>query len=158
MYLFSNDVRIDDRILYFDLDTVLVGSIDPLMEFDGKFAILRDFYRARKRPQALDFGSGVMAWQGGAAWSHKVWENFYGNWKGNVKTGGGDQKYLMKAIAANDVTFWQDYTDGVISYKAHVRDSMPKDIVPDGARVICFHGNPRPLDVKNLSWMKQHWN
>lgn len=151
MYLFSNDIQITDRILYFDLDTVIVGNIDGLMKFDGEFAILRDFYRARKNTQALDFGSGVMAWRGG--WRPEIWSDFYGDHAKNSKTGGGDQKYLMQVIPASTATYWQDYLpDQLVSYKTHCIEG-----VPDKTRVICFHGKPRPHEVKHLDWMKIHW-
>ena len=156
MYLFSNDIGITDRIFYFDLDTVIVGNIDEIMKFDGEFAILRDFYRARRNPQARDYGSGLMAWKGG--WGHNIWSDFYANKEKNTKIGAGDQKYLMNVIPSDKVTYWQDFVPGqVISYKAHVRDEGVKDQIPDNARIICFHGKPRPHEVRNLDWMKQHW-
>src|SRR4029077_4234365 len=34
-----------DRVLFFDLDTLIVGAIDRLAAYNGDFAILQDFYR-----------------------------------------------------------------------------------------------------------------
>lgn len=160
MYLFSNDIAITDRILYFDLDTAIVGNIDKMLEFDGEFAILRDLYVARRKPQAKEYGSGVMAWQGGWEFGHNIWSEFWKNWEANSKTGGGDQKYLKRVIPHQLVTFWQDYMspEQVISYKVHVRDiPEPKNVLPNDARVVCFHGAPRPHEVRNLDFMMEHW-
>jgi len=158
MYLFSNDIAITDRILYFDLDTVIIGNIDRMFEFTGEFAILRDLYRARKNPNAKDYGSGVMAWNGGWELGHGIWSKFWTTWQANSKIGGGDQNYLMKVIPHELTTYWQDYIpDQVISYKAHIRDVEPKGKIPPNARVVCFHGAPRPKEVRNLDWMVEHW-
>jgi hypothetical protein len=160
MYLFSNDLGITDRILYFDLDTVITGNIDKMLQFNDEFAILRDLYRARKSPQATQFGSGVMAWQGGQF--HQVWSDFYKNFATNQKHGGGDQVYLQGVIPVDKVVFWQDYMpDGqIISYKVHVRDiPEPKNVLPPEAKVVNFHGVPRCHfpEVRDLDWMKEHW-
>ena len=53
LYLFKPGV-LEGRVLYIDLDTVIVGDLDPLAQYDGRFAILRDLFR----PQ--HYGSGVM--------------------------------------------------------------------------------------------------
>jgi hypothetical protein len=43
---------------------------------------------------------------------------------------------------------WQELVpDQVFSYKAHIRDRA----VPPSARVVCFHGKPRPWEVEELA-------
>jgi hypothetical protein len=37
-----------------------------------------------------------------------------------------------------------------VSYKTHCTKG-----VPDGARVVCFHGRPRPHEVGG--WVKDYW-
>jgi hypothetical protein len=60
LYLFKDGLFPEgDRILYLDLDTVITGSLDDIIQYKGTFAILRDFYR----PEGLQ--SSVMAWEAG---------------------------------------------------------------------------------------------
>ena len=48
-----------ERVLYFDLDTVITGNIDDIASYSGDFIALTDFYHPR------NIGSGVMAWEAG---------------------------------------------------------------------------------------------
>ena len=50
--LFSD--LISERILFFDLDTILVGNIDEFASYQGDLAIIRPFYRDS------GFASGVL--------------------------------------------------------------------------------------------------
>ena len=44
--LFQSNVFQDgERILYMDLDTLIAGRLDAVADYQGEFAILRDFYR-----------------------------------------------------------------------------------------------------------------
>lgn len=157
LYFFCPELGITDRILYLDLDTVIVKNIDEFFEYNGDFAILRDFFRTRNNPNCLEYGSAIMSWQ--PNWGTFIWDHFRSNSAQNMQTGGGDQKYLMSIVSHEKVTYWQDYLkrSRVVSYKAHVRDEPPTEEVPDNASIICFHGAPRPHEVRDLHWMKQHW-
>ena len=58
LYLFKDGLfPKGDRILYFDLDTVITGRLDEIASYDGNFAILRDWLE----PEIVN--SSVMAWQ-----------------------------------------------------------------------------------------------
>jgi hypothetical protein len=65
----------------------------------------------------------------------------------------GDQEYISNILAINKKrpVFFQDVVDGIYSHKRNCRNSLPTD-----ARVICFHGRPRPYDVKE-EWVKDNW-
>ena len=84
--LFRNNLfPAGDRVLFFDLDTVITGRLDEIAAYDGSFAILRDFYR----PDGLQ--SAVMAWRAGDA--SEIWASY-------VEAGcpidddGGDQAWI----------------------------------------------------------------
>jgi hypothetical protein len=152
VFLFSSEVGIKDRILYFDLDTVIVGNLDEIMNFNGTFAALR---RLGKQRGFGSFGSGVMSWQGG--WGHNIWEKFKEKMSENQTKKGGDQAFLSKVIRPEHVTLWQEWLKDskIIGYKKDCRSNNNK--IPTGTNVVCFHGNPRPHEIQNLSWMKAHW-
>lgn len=157
LYLFSQQAALPGRVFYLDLDTVITGNIDPYMNFNGTFAILRDFY-AQKNPKLKNhFGSGLMAWEGG--WGEHIWKNFHANPESNQRGHGhGDQGWLMKEVPLHDVTFWQDIMEPnktIDSYKVMVRPNEEK--LGPTTSILCFHGEPRPHKIEGLPWMKEHW-
>ena len=125
---------VGDRVLYFDLDTVVTGNIDDLASYDGEFMALSDWYH----PEVIN--SSVMLFESGTA------NNIYDKWVElkKPKLMGGDQQwiYMMKPAAKRIQT---DFQNRVVSYKAHCKNGVPKT-----ASVVCFHGNPRPHEVEFL--------
>lgn len=128
------------RVIYFDLDTAITGSLADLAAYRGRFAILRDFYR----PEG--YGSGVMLWEAGAVpdlWN--MWEL-----AGRPHVEGGDQAFIERHVLHAD--WLQDLFPGqIVSYKADCKLG-----VPNGASVVCFHGRPRPDEVDE-EWMHKVW-
>ncbi len=127
----------EDIILYFDLDTVIVGALDDILGYDGDFAILRDFYRFD------GYGSGVMMWKGD--YSH-IWESW--DIAGRPEIAGGDQAWIEQVMDAEILQ--EKFPGRFVSYKAHSQEQIPK-----GASVVCFHGRPRPHEVKG--WVEHFW-
>jgi hypothetical protein len=137
LYLFKPGV-LSGRILFIDLDTVIVGNLDEIACYSGPFCILRDFHKQ------LLYGSGLMAWEGGVG-AH-IWEDFVMNGCPDVSR--GDQMWIQRRMP--DPDFFQDlYPGQCVSYKVHSVKNGP----PKGARIICFHGEPRPHEVTHLPWM-----
>lgn len=142
------------RTLYCDLDTVLVGDISPLREVKHP-TVLMDFYR-----KGLGIGSGLMMitpqvratiWSG---WMSGKPER----WMAELSPRGlGDQVVLEECEKYHKRTFfqrWQDILPGqILSYKA---DMVQRGMYapPFGARVICFHGKPRPWEL-SAAWIRQ---
>lgn len=140
LYLFKHGLfSHHDRIVYFDLDTVITGDLTDIVNYSGPFAILRDFYR----PNGL--GSGMMAWQGGV--NSYIWFNFEKS--GYPDIPGGDQAWIERMRPKCNL--WQDILPGQIrSYKVHAEPA-----IPNGTKVVCFHGQPRPHDCGG--WVEQFW-
>lgn len=128
----------EDRIIFFDLDTVIVSGLDEIVKYDGKFAILRDFYRYD------GFGSGVMMWQGDQ--SH-IWVSW--DIAGRPQIHGGDQAWIEQFLLKPDL-LQETFPAKFVSYKVHATKHIPK-----GAAVVCFHGVPRPHECKR--WVEQFW-
>lgn len=132
---------VGQRVLFFDLDTVLVGSIDPLLAYRGEFAILRDFYR----PQG--YGSAIMAFAAG--FGPNVWTSFLAKRDDIMASAHSDQTWIEHEVPQADR--WQDVCPGLIgSYKADAMQDSPK-----GFAVCCFHGIPKPHEVDG--WVRQAW-
>jgi hypothetical protein len=136
--------------LYLDLDTVITGSLDELLKLECDFAMLQNF----NNPDMV--GSGVMWF---SKVPHKVYEKFakqpdayIAHYKRNQNGSYlGDQAFVWDALGRN-VTFLTGHFKGIKSYKYHC-----KRILPDDAKIVCFHGKPSPPEVKT-DWMTQHWS
>lgn len=157
--------RIPGPVLYFDLDTVLTGNIDGLCNavysLYNNMLMLRGF-------KHRDVASGVMAWNSDMSW---VVEQFLKIVKQatfveikdalRMRVGSamfrGDQEWLSHLFRScnTPIVFAQDVFKGIYSYKNHVRQNS----VPKNAKVICFHGSPRPHElIPPPDWMKEHWS
>jgi hypothetical protein len=133
-----------DRILYLDLDTVIVGALDQIVQYSGSFAILRDFYR----PDGLQ--SSVMAWP--ANTRNDIWHQW--NACRRPMNAGGDQAWIET---------WADHI-GFVPDLWH--DLLPRQFVsfkrdcgkypPKGAKVVVFHGLPRPHECET-DWVWDIW-
>lgn len=141
LYLFKQGLFPDgDRVLYLDLDTVIVSSLDEIITYNGAFAILRDFYRPN------GYGSAIMAWEANTL--SQIWEHYVLAHYPAIE--GGDQAWIEEIYSNADI--WQDlYVNSFVSYKEHCKEGIPKN-----AKVICFHGNPRPHEVLT-GWIPQIW-
>lgn len=123
--------RFTGPTVYFDLDTVIIGDIDPLLKLPQ--TTKRDFYMLSAFSREHEFASGVVAWNG----------NFNHISRDYDGRGGWDQIYILeKAQEVIQVKHINEHFPGIYSYKRHCRNGVPED-----ARVICFHGKPRPGDI-----------
>lgn len=140
LYLFSPEAfEPGERVLYFDLDTVITGPLDGIAAYDGLFAILRDVYR----PDGLQ--SSVMAWEAGLM--NCIWRKWCE--EDQPRLPGGDQEWIERSVVKPDI--WQDlYPKQFRSYKVDCQDFVPR-----GTSVVFFHGFPRPHQAGG--WVKDVW-
>jgi len=131
--------------IYFDLDTIICGSLHKAADLAKRvpFAILRDAYRGKSDPTAMQ--SSVMMWCGDM--SH-LYSAFISDPIRHMQIKGGDQAFIETQISKT--TYIQDELPGqFISYKVDVRGKH----VPDNARVIFFHGHPRPWEQTDIPYV-----
>ena len=141
LYLFKRGLfRDGDRVLFFDLDTLIIGTLDDVAKYDGEFAMLRDFYRPN------NMQSSVMAWRAG--FGAHIWDEYL-NAGMPTHDPHGDQNWI-EGLTEPDVL--QDLFPGAfVSYKVHCKPYPPR-----GARIIVFHGKPRPHEVLG-GWVPDVW-
>lgn len=160
--------RLPGPLLYLDLDTIVVGNLDPLVRWaeDHKKSLLmlRGFYRR-------DQCSGVLAWNDDVRWLFELFERDVADATFSFRSGAvrmknrrgvfrGDQEWLGRVLRDSAipprVVVAQDVLPGVYSYKVDIKDSGR---LPDDARMICFHGHPRPHEVNPVPpWMRVYWS
>lgn len=131
----------EGRVVYLDLDTWIINSLDALFAWNGKFAMLSDFYHLHKP------ASGMMMWTPSPVseeiYSRMVDQEDQRDWM--VRYGGRwDQEYIGPIVP--DAHRIQDLFPGkVVSWKIHCAE----DGIPQDAAVVFFHGQPRPWVVQD---------
>jgi hypothetical protein len=151
MELFKPEKFDTEKIFYIDLDTCIVDNIDDILQYGGKFFGLRDFY------SQCSLGSGVLYWKNHDARVFQLYEAFMENPAANMNNNqGGDQQFIRATIGSY-IEYVQDlYPKAVVSYKKDCLDNKKQFSLPDGAKIVCFHGPPRPKAVRDPE-MRKHW-
>ena len=143
MELFRPEILGD--ILFMDLDTSIVGNLTDIVSVN-QLALMRDIYR----PKGLQ--SSIMYLP--EAVRRRIWAEWIDrprHWM-DIHQKGGDQAFLEQ-FWVDHASRWQDLLPGqIVSWKSHVRQAVYDDesgngSVPNDARVIIFHGKPRPWDI-----------
>jgi hypothetical protein len=137
MELFDHDFG---RVLYMDLDTVIVGPLNKMLEHSHQFTACRDFGKSS------GLNSSVMAWRGKRTDLFEPFAQRPQYWMDECfsKKCWGDQGFILKHLDQWDA--WQDVFPGAVgSYKLTFNRERP----PASARVVCFHGKPKPDSVSH---------
>jgi hypothetical protein len=149
MELFREGLFTTDKVIYFDLDTLITGNIDYLQHSDKDFYALLDFYTLNS------MGSGVMAWKNNT--KIELYKKFIQNSEQHMKQYAGDQNFIEHHVGFKNISFLQcEFPQEVFSYKTHIYVDgafNPKKVEPS---VVCFHGVPR-IHQTNTAFVNTHW-
>lgn len=121
------------RVLFLDLDVLVTGDLAPLIDGTG-FKICRDWWTG-------GLNSSVMAWDAGDT---EIYDRFVPAEMARLH---GDQDWIEQ-VRPRAATFDPGL---VVSFKAHCSGGMPA-----GARVVAFHGRPKPDEVSD-EWVRARW-
>lgn len=142
-----------DRILYLDLDTIIVGNLEALAARQEHWIMLGDFYRRPPKHQRIGLASGVMMWT--ANDQDQIYQSFARQPQRVMNTVRGDQDWIARQNPT--AVLWENLVPGqVISYKVHMRDAGGLIVPPADTRIVCFHGKPKPSEVQE-PWVLKHW-
>jgi len=151
-------------VLFLDLDLVIVDGIDSLFTHPGAFCIIENF----TQPGRGVGNSSVFRYQAGA--HHEVFERFCADAAQIIRRYPNSQTYLSKAVG--EITFWPEAW-----CRSFKHDCLPlrplrpfkRAQIPAGAKIIVFHGEPKPPDaargvwpkrrtgLRPVPWIKEHW-
>lgn len=123
------------RVLYLDLDVVITGSLDSLLDHPGSFVIMDNDY-------VPGFNSSVMLFDVGA--QPHVWSRFADR---EGKYLDGDQDWM--ALMIPDAAVWPD--DWCVPYRLRAAEAPPHD-----TKVVIFSGRPNP-DEYPAPWIRDYW-
>lgn len=146
----------DERIIYLDLDTVVCGSLDPLLEYDGPPACLIDLNRPDLRER---IGSGVMTWRAGEL--TEIYASFsLIDPEATMRTYWARMDHYLVRWFRNLARIQEFVPESyVVSYKKHCRNRKNGEaVVPAGASLICFHGVPHPRDLASDDPVRVLWD
>lgn len=147
MAMYDAEYGFTGRVLALDLDTIIVGSLDDIASYDGRFAVLEDFYEPGR------CGGGIIGFEGGTL-NDEIYAAVRDNqFAVNAMTRGSERKWYRHQMP--DADFWQAMHPGqIVSYKP--RPSVRLKEVPENARIVCFHGDPRPHEC-DAEWLQHYW-
>ncbi len=136
-----------------DLDTILVADIKPLLSFAESIDD-ETLWGIEDLGHPGEWASGITAWNGD-------WSCLYrATTEEMTRTYRGNQELTRSLVAAGikpggKLGYLQTQISGIISYKnCIVRNGLEGP--PEGTRVCCFHGQPRPWDIGyRTPWIRQ---
>lgn len=140
----------DSKVLYLDLDTVILRNIDGLVKHNHRFSMLHGMRESTKHRRA----SGIMAWNGDYSF---IYDEFKELSQKEIDKISWDQRFIIKVLRDYGVEpeVIQNIFRGVLSYKNNIRG---RKVMPRKAKIICFHGKPRPHEaLEKEPWMKKAW-
>ncbi|MDC0496578.1 hypothetical protein OAN84_08990 [Planktomarina temperata] len=155
--VFASDLYgLAGRALFIDMDTVICGQLDKLFKVDAPFVAIdtSDNWRPGGEPgkgNAL-VGTGIFAFDIGC--QSQILTEFQKNPQLAFETCKLEQVWVQKK--ASSIDFWP--LDWVISFKRWLRRPIGLDIFMapkkplEGASIVAFHGNPRPISLVRSTW------
>jgi hypothetical protein len=143
LVLFKPHPAVANRhIIYIDLDTVIVKNVDCLFRSRPRaFVIIKDWW-------ANLYNSSLMYIP--IAYGGPIYKDFIINPGYLMSRHNGDQDWISLRVQKPNI--WQMVEPGLVgSYKANYLEDGPKDY-----SIICFHGEPKPHEVKD-GWVADAW-
>jgi len=131
-------------VLYLDLDVVITGALDVLLSFEiPQQGLLMAENFGPNKPHCAH-NSSVMVWVSGDCTD--IASSFRPEYMQQLH---GDQCFIWRAKNGRIDNFPREL---VRSYKYDCTQA-----VPDGCRVVVFHGKPDPHEV-GAAWVRQRWH
>ena len=135
LWMYAPDCGLEGRILSLDLDVIVTGALDDVAAYRGRFAVLEDLYEPGR------CGGGLVAFEAGTM-TH-LWERMARTPKLMAKGCRGFERfYYRQHVGAAD--FWQAMLPGQMTSYRPDPQAAPIAEVPDGTRIVFFHGRGKP--------------
>jgi len=138
------------KLLFLDLDVVIVGNIDCFFTYSEKLAIIENWSQKGR----LIGQSSVFCFRIGTC--TRLLEKYISRHEEVMKNNRTEQMYITRELGKDNFVYFPD--DWCRSFKMHC---MPGGIlnsfvtptkIPENARIIVFHGSPNPPDAIAGKW------
>ena len=151
LYMFSKEAGLyGHQVLCLDLDVVVVGDMQKLMEYRGTFCARAKF----KIGEEYKLDGDIMSFQAGAENTARFWLPFIANLDRALAITQGRERYWVRHVANDIAERWQTIAPStVLSLKRHMSGVKQP---PKMTSIISCHGYPRPHQV-NATWIKDYW-
>ena len=179
MCLFSDINPIRNQQIYFDLDVVLVGSCDFLLDVpNNKLGMCEEWNELLRGKQIVNtkYNSSVMVFN--PTYYKYLWNQYISDRKGIQQKYFGDQSFITHRVPARSM-YKLDSISKILSWKYQVYNggvkqlppynNFPKNIkqfntpgiskLPADARVVTFGGDDmwKPSSAMDIDFVKEFW-
>ena len=141
------------KTLFLDLDVVIVDNIDALFLFSSKLAIIENWYQ----PNRLIGQASAICFEAGQPFD--VLNHYLDDPSKVLKTYRTEQAYITGHLGLGAFDYFPD--SWCCSFKKHCLSNglagviSAKSCIPEGAKIIIFHGSPNPPDAIKGQWGKK---
>lgn len=137
------------RCLFVDLDTIILGDITPMVQMEGGVCLIREWRRFADyfRKWGVNGMTSIFAFTLGD--QPQILEKFLADPAHAFANYRSEQRWVTDT--ARDMRFWKP--GWVVSFKRDLlappilNRFIPPKAPPPGAKIIAFHGEPRPIHV-----------
>jgi hypothetical protein len=151
--------KMSGKVLFLDLDVVIVSNIDSFFSFTNQLAIIENWYQPNRligQASAICFEAGQPA---------ELLENYLNDPLKVLKAYRTEQAYITGHLGVGNFKYFPD--EWCRSFKKHCLSSgfsvfsKPISRIPENAKIVVFHGCPNPPDAiigqwgKKLPWYKR---
>lgn len=157
-YMYNKELPIQGKVLFFDLDSIIMGSLNDLVNSSDEFIGIKP-WRSKNWKKGWFLGS-VLFWLADGRWSF-MWDAISSDpigWGEKTKTlkWDGRERIALMFLVGNKGTYFQDiFPDHFIPFNMVQRNEL---FITDQTKVICFHGrNYKPHLFPEDPIVQEHW-
>ena len=170
--LFRKDVGLEGRVLFLDLDTVIVGNIDDYFTMDGTFIFIKHWKPSEKHGIGE---TGVYRFNAGEL--QFLYDDFMADIPAMKAAYRHEQAYVGDVLSKKGLaSFWPQ--KWMPSFKYNCMRPFPlnyflEPVLPSDAKMVVFHGYPTPSQAmgekggallkrilrhtKTPQWLRDNW-
>jgi len=144
-----------DRFVYIDLDTVIVGPLDDILQnFHGRFGVLGTGEFSETECRENGYNTSIMIFHhGDAELKHVLYAQLETLGISELRKVVQRFDFWVEMTVLNADILQNQFPGKLIDFKTHVKH---KSETPRDAAIVNFPLKPKPHQV-DAEWIKQHW-
>jgi hypothetical protein len=161
-FVFSEELDLQETVLFLDLDIIIFDSIDKLFEYEpNKFCAIKGFSKHNNE------GINSSCFRFNRSDYYHLYEEYIENHEDIISSNKGDQDWLGNQI---EPAYWpkewiQSFKLDLMKYPQYISKKNPNTFKyflmanpqpHKNASIAVFHGKPNPHEIEHV-WCKTHW-